>query len=30
MDAPPDKEDVHPYVRIARLLGKLGFSAPAG
>jgi hypothetical protein len=29
MDAPPDKEDVRPYVRIARLLAKLGFSAPA-
>lgn len=29
MDAPPDKEDVRPYVRIARLLGRLGFSAPA-
>jgi len=29
MDAPPDKEDVRPYTRIARLLAKLGFSAPA-
>ena len=29
MDAPPDKEDVRPYVLIARLLGRLGFSAPA-
>jgi hypothetical protein len=29
MDAPPDKEDVRPYVRVARLLLRLGFSAPA-
>ena len=29
MDAPPDKEDVRPYVMIARLLARLGFSAPA-
>ncbi|MCC7048024.1 MAG: phosphotransferase [Alphaproteobacteria bacterium] len=29
MDAPPDKEDVRPSVRIARLLTRLGFSAPA-
>jgi hypothetical protein len=28
MDAPPDKEDVRPYGRIARLLVRLGFSAP--
>lgn len=29
MDAPPDREDVRPYARIARLLARLGFSAPA-
>ncbi len=29
MDAPPDKEDVRPYLLIARLLVRLGFSAPA-
>jgi aminoglycoside/choline kinase family phosphotransferase len=28
MDAPPDKEDVHAFARIARHLGRLGFSAP--
>jgi aminoglycoside/choline kinase family phosphotransferase len=28
MDAPPDREDVRPYVAIARLLRRLGFSAP--
>lgn len=29
MNAPPDKEDVRPFVRIARHLTTLGFSAPA-
>ena len=29
MDAPPDKEDVRPFVRIARHLHALGLSAPA-
>ena len=29
MDAPPPREDVGPFVRIARHLGQLGFSAPA-
>lgn len=29
MDAPPDKEDVRPFVRIARHLHVLGLSAPA-
>ncbi len=29
MDAPPPQEDVRPFVRIARHLCKLGFSAPA-
>ncbi len=29
MDAPPEREDVRPYVSIARLLKRLGFSAPA-
>ncbi|MDG4576487.1 MAG: phosphotransferase [Defluviicoccus sp.] len=29
MDAPPEREDVRPFVRIARHLGGLGFSAPA-
>jgi aminoglycoside/choline kinase family phosphotransferase len=29
MDAPPDREDVRPYVAVARLLRRLGFSAPA-
>lgn len=29
MDAPPPKEDVRPFVRIARRLTELGFSAPA-
>jgi N-acetylmuramate 1-kinase len=29
MDAPPPKEDVRPFVAIARLLQSLGFSAPA-
>ena len=28
MDAPPDKEDVRPYLRIARHLTGLGYSAP--
>lgn len=28
MDAPPPREDVRPYLRIARLLGALGYSAP--
>lgn len=28
MDAPPDREDVRPYLRIARQLRDLGFSAP--
>ncbi|MCR6629980.1 MAG: phosphotransferase [Magnetospirillum sp.] len=28
MDAPPPKEDVRPFVRIARHLEKLGYSAP--
>jgi aminoglycoside/choline kinase family phosphotransferase len=28
MDAPPPKEDVRPFLRIARHLTKLGFSAP--
>ncbi len=29
MDAPPDHENVRPFVRIARQLAALGFSAPA-
>lgn len=29
MDAPPEREDVRPFVRIARHLLRLGFSAPA-
>ncbi len=29
MDAPPDKEDVRPFVAVARHLKSLGFSAPA-
>ena len=29
MDAPPDREDVRPFLRIARLLRAGGFSAPA-
>jgi aminoglycoside/choline kinase family phosphotransferase len=29
MDAPPGREDVRPYVLIAQLLKRLGFSAPA-
>lgn len=29
MDAPPEREDVRPFVSIARLLARLGFSAPA-
>jgi N-acetylmuramate 1-kinase len=29
MDAPPPKEDVRPFLRVARLLHRLGFSAPA-
>jgi len=29
MDAPPDKEDVRPYLRIARHLTGLGYSAPS-
>jgi aminoglycoside/choline kinase family phosphotransferase len=28
MDAPPDKEDMEPYVRIARMLGDVGVNAP--
>ncbi|MCK6453077.1 MAG: phosphotransferase [Alphaproteobacteria bacterium] len=28
MDAPPGREDVRPYVRVARLLRQFGFSAP--
>jgi N-acetylmuramate 1-kinase len=28
MDAPPPREDVRPFLRIARLLGRLGLSAP--
>lgn len=28
MDAPPPREDVRPYLRVARHLNKLGFSAP--
>ena len=28
MDAPPPQEDVRPFLRIARLLRRLGFSAP--
>jgi N-acetylmuramate 1-kinase len=28
MDAPPGREDVRPFVRIARLLGGIGLSAP--
>ena len=28
MDSPPDKEDIRPYVKIARHLGELGLSAP--
>ncbi|WP_460018897.1 aminoglycoside phosphotransferase family protein [Magnetospira thiophila] len=29
MDAPPDREDVRPFLRVARHLHDLGFSAPA-
>ena len=29
MDAPPDKEDVRPFVAVARYLADAGFSAPA-
>ena len=29
MDAPPPKEDVRPFLRVARLLHRLGLSAPA-
>jgi len=29
MDAPPPREDVRPFARLARHLGALGFSAPA-
>jgi aminoglycoside/choline kinase family phosphotransferase len=29
MDAPPPREDVRPFVAIARLLSRLGYSAPA-
>ena len=29
MDAPPDKEDVEPFLHVARLLGTLGVHAPA-
>lgn len=28
MDAPPDKEDIAPFVKVARYLESLGFSAP--
>jgi len=28
MDAPPDREDVHPYLRVARILRAHGYSAP--
>jgi aminoglycoside/choline kinase family phosphotransferase len=28
MDAPPPREDVRPFLKIARLLARLGFSAP--
>lgn len=28
MDAPPDKEDVRPFLRVDRLLRRMGFSAP--
>src|SRR5512139_3864512 len=28
MDAPPPREDVRPYVRVAAHLNRLGFSAP--
>lgn len=28
MDAPPEREDVRPFVRVARHLGQLGLSAP--
>jgi N-acetylmuramate 1-kinase len=28
MDAPPDKEDIKPYIAIADLLGKSGYSVP--
>ena len=28
MDAPPPKEDIRPFVTVARYLGQLGFSAP--
>jgi aminoglycoside/choline kinase family phosphotransferase len=28
MDAPPPRENVRPFVRVARLLRQLGFSAP--
>ncbi len=28
MDAPPPREDVRPFVKVARLLRRLGFSAP--
>ncbi len=29
MDAPPEFEDVHPFIKVARLLSDLGCSAPA-
>lgn len=29
MDAPPPQEDVRPFIRIARQLAHLGYSAPA-
>ena len=29
MDAPPDREDVEPFLRIARMLKTFGYSAPA-
>ena len=28
MDAPPDKEEVNPFIQMSDLLNKLGFSAP--
>lgn len=28
MDAPPDKEDVGPFIKVARLLGRMGLNVP--
>jgi aminoglycoside/choline kinase family phosphotransferase len=28
MDAPPEKEDLHPYIRVAQMLAPLGVNAP--